>query len=70
MKGLVTFLVCLICALWLGAIAALTAQNPSLISVRFLVFETVRLPLGLVIAAGVGLGLMAGALLQLFVRRS
>ncbi|QFZ92654.2 lipopolysaccharide assembly protein LapA domain-containing protein [Synechococcus elongatus] len=69
MKGLVTSLICLICTLWLGAIAALTAQNPSLVSVRLLVLESVRIPLGLAIAGGVGVGLIAGALLQLFVRR-
>nr|WP_208675164.1 lipopolysaccharide assembly protein LapA domain-containing protein [Synechococcus elongatus] len=47
----------------------MTAQNPSLVSVRLLVLESVRIPLGLAIAGGVGVGLMAGALLQLFVRR-
>ncbi|MEN9204081.1 MAG: LapA family protein [Thermostichus sp. DG_1_6_bins_120] len=54
---LLLFNVVLTLLLALG-VAVLAGQNPTLLSVRFLMLRSVELPLGLVITLAVGLGLL------------
>jgi uncharacterized integral membrane protein len=57
-----TFLTSLIIATWIGAIALLSVQNAAPVTLRFLTFESVQIPLGLVITFGAALGMVGMAL--------
>jgi uncharacterized integral membrane protein len=62
MKVFTNLLTSLIVAGWIGAIAILSIQNITPVSLRFLSFESIQLPAGLVLAFSVGIGLIAGAI--------
>ncbi|MBE9127008.1 MULTISPECIES: LapA family protein [unclassified Coleofasciculus] len=62
MKAFMNLLVSLIAAAWIVAIAILSVQNATLVSLRFLTFESIRLPVGIVLAFSVGIGVMGGAI--------
>ena len=64
MKSLSTFLTALIVAGWMGAIAILTVQNFTPVSLKLLQFESFQLPIGLVLAFSTGLGVVGMAVLQ------
>ncbi|WP_293095911.1 LapA family protein [Moorena sp. SIOASIH] len=55
----------LIVAIWIGAIAIFSIQNITEVSVKFLVFESIDLPIGVVLAVSVGIGLVGGAIAPL-----
>jgi uncharacterized integral membrane protein len=57
-------------ALWIVAIALLSVQNASLVSLKFLMFRSIDLPWGLVLAGGVGIGFAIGGCLPLFGSKS
>jgi uncharacterized integral membrane protein len=57
------FLASLIVAFWISAIALLSVQNATLVTLRFLTFQSVQMPLGVVMAFGVTLGTVGTALL-------
>uniref|UniRef100_A0ACD5GPP1 LapA family protein n=1 Tax=Desertifilum tharense IPPAS B-1220 TaxID=1781255 RepID=A0ACD5GPP1_9CYAN len=57
------FLISIIFALWVSAIALVSVQNAVPVSLRFLVFESIQLPFGLVLAFSASIGLIAGAIL-------
>ncbi|NEP58760.1 MAG: DUF1049 domain-containing protein [Symploca sp. SIO2G7] len=63
MKTFANLLSSLIVAGWIGAIALLSIQNIKLVSLRFLYFESIEMPVGLVLAFSVGLGIIVGAIL-------
>lgn len=54
----------LITASWIGAIAILAIQNATPIRLKFLTFESIQLPIGLILAFSVVLGLIIGALIK------
>lgn len=62
MKAFPLFLISIVVALWISAIAILAMQNAVSVSLRFLVFQSIQLPLGLVLAFGTSLGVIAGAI--------
>ncbi|UBF27529.1 LapA family protein [Kovacikia minuta CCNUW1] len=62
MKTLATFLTSLIVAGWIGAIAVLSVQNFTPITIKFLRFESFQIPIGLVLAFSVGLGVVGAAI--------
>ena len=62
MKTIANFLTSLILAGWIGAIAILSIQNFTPVSVKFLAFESIQLPIGIVLAFSAGIGLIGGAL--------
>lgn len=62
MKTIANFLTSLILAGWLTAIAILSIQNITPVSLKFLNFETIQLPMGIVLAFSVGAGAIAGAI--------
>ena len=53
-----------ILAFWISAIAILAVQNATPISLRFLFFESVQLPVGVILAFSLSLGLLGAALFK------
>ena len=62
MKAIANLLTSLILAGWIGASAILSIQNITPVSLKFLNFETIQLPVGLVLAFSVGIGAIAGVI--------
>ncbi len=62
MKTIANLLTSIILAAWIAAIAILSIQNITSISLKFLVFQTIQMPLGIVLAFSVGIGAIAGAI--------
>jgi lipopolysaccharide assembly protein A len=54
-----------IAAVWIMLIALLSVQNASLVSLKFLFWQSIDLPWGLVLAGMVGVGFMIGGCLPL-----
>jgi uncharacterized integral membrane protein len=55
----------LLMAAWLGAIAVFSIQNIREVSLKFLMFESIQLPVGVLLSFCVGLGLVIGSLAPL-----
>lgn len=64
MKHFAFVLTCLIFAIWIGAIALISVQNYTPVSLRFFTAESFQMPVGLVLAFSVGLGLVGTAIVQ------
>lgn len=64
MKHFAFVLTCLIFAVWIAAIALLSVQNYTPVSLRFFTAESFQMPVGLVLAFSVGLGLVGTAIVQ------
>lgn len=62
MKTIANLLTSIILAAWIAAIAILSVQNFTPISLKFLMFQTIQIPLGIVLAFSVGVGAIAGAI--------
>lgn len=62
MKTIANLLTSLVLAAWIGAIAILSIQNITPISLKFLNYETIQIPIGIVLAFSVGIGAIAGSL--------
>ena len=61
MKPILVFVTCLAIALWTVAIAILSVQNATLVSLSFLTLRSVKIPLGVVLAVSAGVGSIGGA---------
>ena len=57
------FLISLIVAGWVCAIALVSVQNATPVSLQFLAFQSVQLPLGLVLAFSAAIGMVGMAML-------
>ncbi len=66
MKFLANFLNSLIIAGWIGAIAVFAIQNIQNVSLKFLVWESIQVPVGVLLAFCLGVGYICGAFLPLF----
>ncbi len=64
MKTTVNLLLSIIVALWIMAIAIVSVQNATPVSLRFLTFESIQIPVGLLLTFFVGAGMIAAALVQ------
>lgn len=64
MKPIANLLTSLVLAIWVVAIAILSVQNATLVSLKFLNFESIQLPVGLVLAFSAGVGIVGMALIQ------
>lgn len=51
-------------AIWVSAIAIISVQNSTAISLKFLVFQSVSLPVGIMLGFTVGVGAIVGAIAQ------
>jgi uncharacterized integral membrane protein len=56
------FFTILIFALWVVAIALISVQNATPVALRFMMFESVRVPVGLVLALSAALGMVGMAI--------
>lgn len=65
MKVAINLLISGIVAIWIGVIAVVSIQNITPISLRFLFLRSIEIPLGVVLALSVGVGLSAGAIAPL-----
>jgi uncharacterized integral membrane protein len=64
MKTLVSLLTAIVVAFWIVAIAIFSVQNAQPVSLKFLAFESIQIPVGLVLAFSAGVGIIGMALLQ------
>jgi uncharacterized integral membrane protein len=64
MTVFINLLTSVIIAIWMGAIAVLSVQNFTPVSLKFLAFQSFEMPVGLILAFSVGLGLVGTALLE------
>ena len=64
MKTIANLLTSLVLASWVMAIAILSVQNAAPVSLKFLTFESIQLPVGLVLAFSAGVGIIGMALIQ------
>ena len=62
MKAFTNLLTSIIVAGWIGAIAILSIQNFTPVSIKFLSFETIQIPVGIVLAFSVAAGVIGGAI--------
>lgn len=63
MKNLSLFVIMMVMASWVTVIAIISVQNATLVSLKFLGFASVPLPVGIVLALSVSGGMIAGAIL-------
>lgn len=70
MKTTVNLLLSIIVALWIMAIAIISVQNATPVSLRFLTFESVQIPVGLLLTFFVAVGIIAASVLQPLLRKS
>lgn len=61
---MINFVFSLILAAWVGAIAILSVQNAAPISLKFLQFQSIQMPIGVVLAFSVGIGMLGMAILS------
>ncbi|WP_414530863.1 DUF1049 domain-containing protein [Nodularia chucula] len=64
LKTFIPILISLILALWVVAIAIISVQNATPVSLKFLTFESVQIPVGLFLAFSAGVGLIGTAIIQ------
>lgn len=66
MKRLLPVLTCLILGIGVSAIALLSVQNATLVSLKFVGRETIEMPIGVLLGITFGIGTIAGGCLELF----
>jgi uncharacterized integral membrane protein len=64
MKTTVNLILSIILAFWIMAIAIISVQNATPISLRFITFESIQIPLGLLLTFFVAAGMIATPLVQ------
>lgn len=64
MKSFANFLISLIVAIWVVAIAILSVQNFEPVSLKFLTFQSIKIPVGIVLAFSAGVGFVSVSILQ------
>ncbi|EDZ93125.1 conserved hypothetical protein [Limnospira maxima CS-328] len=62
MKALFPFTTSLILAVAIAAVAILSVQNATPVSLQFMIFESINIPVGVVLAFSLAIGLIAGAI--------
>jgi uncharacterized integral membrane protein len=65
MKTLTHLSISLMMAVWMGMVAVFSIQNIEAISLKFFTFETIRLPVGVLLSFCLGFGLLLGAIAPL-----
>lgn len=67
MRAITNLVSAVIIAGWIGAIALISIQNITPISLQFLSFSTVPLPFGILLAFCVGIGILLGAIVPILI---
>ncbi|MEM9540062.1 MAG: LapA family protein [Cyanobacteria bacterium P01_E01_bin.42] len=65
MRAIANFLTSLIFAVWLIVIATISIQNIQPISLKFLTFQSIEFPFGIVLTFSVVTGLLLGGVLSI-----
>ena len=65
MKAIAKILSSLILAAWISAIAIFSIQNIQDVSLKFIIFESIKFPIGVLLAFCAGAGIILGSLLPL-----
>lgn len=63
MTNLAPVLISVVVAFWVVAIAIVSIQNATPVTLKFLIFQSIQIPIGLILAFSVGLGLITMAVL-------
>jgi uncharacterized integral membrane protein len=61
--GVIRLLLALFVSAWIGGIAILSVQNATAVSLKFLFFQSIQMPLGVLLAFAVMAGLMGAVML-------
>jgi uncharacterized integral membrane protein len=64
MKTIVNLLISVVLAVWVVAIAIISAQNATPVSLKFFTYQSIQIPFGLVLAFSAAIGLIGIAVLQ------
>ncbi|KAM3090121.1 LapA family protein [Phormidesmis sp. 146-35] len=64
MRSLASLLTATIVAVWIVAIALISVQNATPVALRFLNFQLIEIPFGLVLAFSAGIGVLGTAIAQ------
>jgi uncharacterized integral membrane protein len=56
------FLICTIVAVWIIVLAIVSVQNATDVSLTFLFWDLVRMPMGVLLAASFAVGILGGSL--------
>lgn len=56
------FLICTIAAVWIVVLAIASVQNATYVSLSFLLWESVRMPMGVLLGTSFAVGLLGGSL--------
>lgn len=66
MKTFTNLLTSLIIAAWIGTISVFSIQNIQAVSLKFFTFESIKLPVGVLLSFCVGVGMVLGGIAPLF----
>ena len=69
MKIFANFIGSLIVAGWVSAIAVLAIQNIQAVALKFLIWQSIQFPIGVLLAFCVGIGFVTGSLVPLLWQR-
>jgi uncharacterized membrane protein YciS (DUF1049 family) len=69
MKAFVNLLNSLLLAVWIVAIAIFSIQNIQAVSLKFLMFESITVPVGVLLAFFSGIGMILGWFIPLLLAR-
>ncbi|MEC4896002.1 MAG: hypothetical protein SAL07_23725 [Oscillatoria sp. PMC 1051.18] len=69
MKNFTNLITALIVAIWIGVIAVFSIQNITNVSLKFLTFQTINIPIGVVLTFSVGVGLISGSILPILLKK-
>ncbi len=64
MRSVASLLTALIVAFWIVAIALISVQNATPVALRFLNFQLIEIPFGLVLAFSASIGILGTAIAQ------
>ncbi|OCQ92619.1 DUF1049 domain-containing protein [Nostoc sp. MBR 210] len=64
MKTIANLLISIVVAVWIVAIAIISVQNATPVSLKFLSFQSIQIPVGLVLAFSAAIGVIGVAVLQ------
>ncbi|HEY9691581.1 MAG TPA: LapA family protein [Oculatellaceae cyanobacterium] len=70
MNTFTNLLTSLIVAGWVAAIAIISVQNYTLVSVKFLTFQSIQIPIGIVLGFSAAAGVIGGAIAPIIFRGS
>lgn len=65
MKTILNLITAVVMMGWIVGIAIFSIQNIQAVSVRFLLFESIKMPVGVLLAFCVGFGLVLGVIIPL-----